>query len=104
MYFFSLRNPGSFLLVAGALIVSSFTNSVLHQPKSKSLFNGKDLRGWDTYVGPSYDTIQKKFVGKPVGLNNDPDRVFTVVKVETTLLLPLLRITSASENNVFIRS
>jgi Domain of Unknown Function (DUF1080) len=89
MHFFSLRYPGSFLLVAGALIVSSFTNWLFYQPKGKSLFNGKDLRGWDTYVGPAYDTIQKKFIGKPVGLNNDTDRVFTVVKVDGK---PALRI------------
>ncbi len=34
----------------------------------KSLFNGKDLSGWDTYLGPP-----RKL------LNRDPDRVFTVV-------------------------
>ena len=42
----------------------------------KSLFNGKNLDGWDVYVGSP---------GKgqpPRGLNNDPDGVFTVVEVD----------------------
>ncbi|MFZ6011080.1 MAG: 3-keto-disaccharide hydrolase [Bacteroidota bacterium] len=43
------------------------------------LFNGKDLEGWDTYIGPPYDTIQKKFLGGPLGLNRDPHHVFSVV-------------------------
>jgi hypothetical protein len=33
-----------------------------------ALFDGKDLRGWDVYLKA------------PIGLNNDPHRVFTVVK------------------------
>jgi hypothetical protein len=42
----------------------------------KSLFNGKDLDGWDTYLGPSNKEKE------PVGLNNDPKKVFTVVEVD----------------------
>ncbi len=80
MHPFLTRSTSSLLLISGILIFSNFSTSVSYQSKLKSLFNGKDLRGWDTYVGPAYDTIQKKFVGKPVGLNVDPDRVFTVVK------------------------
>lgn len=45
------------------------------------LFNGKDLSGWDTYLGPRYDTILQKTDTIPIGLNNDPARVFTVVKL-----------------------
>ena len=40
-----------------------------------SLFNGKDLRGWDTWLsyqpGSGNDEI--------LGLNNDPDKIFSVV-------------------------
>jgi hypothetical protein len=46
------------------------------------LFNGKDLSGWDTYLGPAYDPVAKQFVGAPLGLNKDPDRVFSVVEVD----------------------
>jgi hypothetical protein len=45
----------------------------------KQLFNGKDLSGWDTYIGPDLDDSGKPISGQPVGLNNDPKHVFTVV-------------------------
>ncbi|HLN56764.1 MAG TPA: DUF1080 domain-containing protein [Bacteroidales bacterium] len=50
--------------------------------KWQSLFNGKDLSGWDTYLGPAYDTVAKKRLEEPVGLNNDPAKVFTVVSMD----------------------
>ncbi|HVV55652.1 MAG TPA: DUF1080 domain-containing protein [Mucilaginibacter sp.] len=48
----------------------------------KSLFNGKDLSGWDTYIGPDLDDKGKFITGVPLGLNNDPRHVFTVVKMD----------------------
>jgi hypothetical protein len=45
-----------------------------------SLFNGNDLSGWDTYIGPPLDDLGKKLSDEPVGLNKDPRQVFTVVK------------------------
>lgn len=47
-----------------------------------SLFNNKDLDGWDSYLGPRYDTLTHEFAGERIGLNNDPDQVFSVVKDE----------------------
>ena len=44
-----------------------------------TLFNGKDLKGWDTYIGPPLDDFGKKMSDIAVGLNNDPKQVFTVV-------------------------
>ena len=44
-----------------------------------SLFNGKDLTGWDVYIGRPYDTVSRKFAGTPMELNNDPLKVFSVV-------------------------
>ena len=40
------------------------------------LFNGKDLTGWDTWLGKPYkgDTV--------VGLNSDPDKVYSVVEAD----------------------
>jgi hypothetical protein len=35
--------------------------NVLAQEKWVSLFNGRDLSGWDTYIGPSYDTLENKW-------------------------------------------
>lgn len=47
----------------------------------KSLFNGKDLKGFDVYIGA------KEKGGKPIGLNNDPLKIFTVIPlgIETVL-------------------
>lgn len=44
------------------------------------LFNGKNLDGWETYLGPRYNVQAGDFAGDRIGLNNDPDGVFTVVK------------------------
>jgi hypothetical protein len=44
-----------------------------------SLFNGKDLSGWDTYLAPPRDSNGKRISDQPIGLNNDPRHVFTVV-------------------------
>lgn len=54
------------------------------QPKEsedslQELFNGKNLKGWDTYIGPSYYTIQNKWSNESSGLNRDPLKVFSVV-------------------------
>ncbi|HXB43894.1 MAG TPA: DUF1080 domain-containing protein [Puia sp.] len=44
------------------------------------LFNGKDLSGWDTYIGPLFDSLGNKSSDIPVGLNKDPEHVFSVVE------------------------
>jgi hypothetical protein len=46
----------------------------------KYLFNGKNLDGWDTWIGPALDDAGKMLSKTPVGLNNDPNHVFTIVK------------------------
>jgi hypothetical protein len=47
----------------------------------QSLFNGTDLSGWDTYLGPTYDTVLNKFDSLSIpGLNNDIREVFRVVE------------------------
>lgn len=38
------------------------------------------MEGWDTYIGPVYDTLKKSFDSlKVLGLNNDRNKVFSVV-------------------------
>src|ERR1700720_4438716 len=49
-------------------------------PGWTSLFNGKDLTGWDTYLGPESDSNGKRISDQPIGLNKDPRHVFSVVK------------------------
>jgi hypothetical protein len=46
----------------------------------RSLFNGRDLEGWDSYLGPAYSEGEGEFDGAPMGVNVDPDGVFTVVQ------------------------
>jgi hypothetical protein len=47
----------------------------------QSLFNGTNLSGWDTYLGPTFDTVQNRFDSLSIpGLNNDPKKVFSVVQ------------------------
>jgi len=56
----------------------------------KPLFNGKNLDGWDTYLGrPHRDStgldLKKNDRGdyaEPLGVNKDPKQVFTVVEVD----------------------
>ena len=52
------------------------------QSKWGALFNGKNLDGWFSYIGPPLDDAGKKLSDIPVGLNNDPNHVFTVVELE----------------------
>ncbi|MEE8218113.1 MAG: hypothetical protein V3S03_04025, partial [Vicinamibacteria bacterium] len=40
-----------------------------------SLFNGKDLTGWDTFLSSQPDSGSKEILG----VNNDPEGVITVV-------------------------
>ena len=67
------------LLLLPCLLTVSFKDA---RQKSdwKALFNGKDFTGWDKYLAPDLDSTGKIITGKPIGLNNDPRNVFTVVK------------------------
>ena len=63
------------------MIFSAFlsTKQFAQNNEKTELFNSKDLTGWDTYIGPPLDNAGKKLSDVPVGLNNDPNHVFTVV-------------------------
>ena len=43
------------------------------------LFNGKNLSGWDTWLAPASDSNGRRLSDQPIGLNKDPQKVFTVV-------------------------
>lgn len=62
------------------VLCTSFVADVDQGIVADSLFNGKNLEGWDTYLGAPYDSVQKKFTGERLGLNVDPTSVFSVVK------------------------
>ena len=56
------------IIIAFAVIsINSFAQKGL-----KPLFNGKNLEGWNIYIGP------KEKGGSPIGLNSDPFNIFTV--------------------------
>lgn len=51
----------------------------------ETLFNGTDLTGWDTYLGPKWTQVNDSTfrpAGEPVGLNKDPGDIFSVVEVD----------------------
>ncbi|HET9487060.1 MAG TPA: DUF1080 domain-containing protein [Chryseosolibacter sp.] len=67
---------------AFVLLLLMFLSDSPDATKPRPLFNGKNLKGWETYIGPAYDSAQEKFTGKPFGLDVDPSRVFSVVQVD----------------------
>jgi hypothetical protein len=72
-----------FLLIVPLLLLAGCKSRPAEkQEKWQSLFNGKDLSGWETYLGPKYDTLLKKWDTVPVGLNVDPLNVFGVADVD----------------------
>ncbi len=67
------------VLLTACIFTFSFTPA---KQKSDwiSLFNKKDFTNWDKYIGPDLDSTGKIIGGKPIGLNNDPKNVFTIIK------------------------
>ena len=72
--------PSSFYFIIFILFTFDSTNLFAQNNNQVTLFNGKDLNGWNTYIGPPLDDAGKKLSDIPVGLNNDPKHVFTVAQ------------------------
>jgi len=72
------------------LLATMFLVSCDSAPQWESLFNGKDFTGWEIYLGvpdPSVDVpgMERDEDGKytrPLGVGNDPLKVFTVAVVD----------------------
>ncbi|MGK2860306.1 MAG: 3-keto-disaccharide hydrolase [Chitinophagaceae bacterium] len=60
------------------ILVAGFTKSFYQEGDWELLFNGRDMGGWDTYLGPPLDEKGKKLNDIPVGLNKDPNGVFSI--------------------------
>ena len=67
------------------MLASTVTLAQADKQGWQSLFNGKDLAGWDTYLrakhlsGYGTSRVNPDIpVAPPIGLNNDPLKVFTV--------------------------
>lgn len=73
-------------IVFAALLLSQ---NLASASDSKELFNGKNLEGWTSYLGPRYDKDKKDFDGPAVGANHDPYNVFDVVEIDNA---PAIRI------------
>lgn len=65
-------------LTLGALLLSVCAASTSGADKDDwtPLFNGKDLSGWETWLGKPHKGTEV------LGLNNDPNKVYTVVEVD----------------------
>ena len=64
-----MTKRNTFLLILSCILFSCGQNTSKPEP----LFNGKDLNGWDTYLGPKYDTLLNNFdTLQVIGLNKDP--------------------------------
>jgi len=77
---FTLFLP-SFL--AGIFLIFLFSKTKsLSLPGFKNLFNGKDLSGWYTYLGPELDASGKRIPNSSLGKNKDPRKVFSIVELD----------------------
>ena len=66
------RFPVIFLIT----VLFAILNSCCTEEPWQALFNGENLQGWDTWVGPTEEN------GEPVGLNKDPLNLFSVVDLD----------------------
>ena len=74
-----MKRYTSFILLSVIVImIGSFTKP-FNKDVWQMLFNGKDFSGWDTYIAPPFDDEGNKLSDVPVGLNNDPRHVFSIV-------------------------
>jgi len=82
-------NAAVFLLWIPVLAMVGMLEGSAKKGGWQTLFNGKNLKGWDTYLGPPVDSTGKKLTDIPVGLNSDPQHVFSVVRQDGE---PVIRI------------
>jgi len=70
-------------LLLSCLLITGFAfRGPGHPAGWTNLFNGKDLTGWDTWLAPRADSNGRRLSDEPIGLNQDPQQVFTVVPQE----------------------
>ena len=71
----------SFIYFVLFILLTFISSTIFAQGNSQvALFNGKDLTGWNSYIGAPPDDAGKKLSEIPVGLNNDPNHVFSIVQ------------------------
>jgi hypothetical protein len=69
------------LLISGLFALALLSATAQAKESWQSLFNGKDLTGWETYLSeqPSSANAYKSKPSSIRGVNNDPKHVFSVV-------------------------
>jgi hypothetical protein len=77
-------------LLASSIISPASSSAASAQPAATPLFNGRDLAGWDTFLGKPHPSTDVAGLARNadgtyaavVGANRDPRRVFTVVTID----------------------
>ena len=69
------------LILLLCLFMESCSIRLPEKNKWEYLFKGENLDGWETYLGPHFDTTLNRFDTMPIGLNIDPSEVFSLVKI-----------------------
>jgi hypothetical protein len=70
-----MKAHSTFILLTCLFVAFSLRSAETVAPWTP-LFNGKDLAGWDSFLGPATKTDPSH------GLNHDPDKVFTVQQID----------------------
>lgn len=77
-----------FFILTGLTIITSCQPVSKNNADFRPLFNGKNLQGWETYIGvpdssiniPGLKRNEKGKFTEPIGLNKDPLGIFSVVE------------------------
>jgi hypothetical protein len=93
-----MKSYPTIFLIALSFLLGCSTKSTDSTKNWQSLFNEKDLSGWETYLGPAYDTVlNKRDTTNVPGLNTDPDKVFSVITVDNA---PAIRISGTHNGGI----
>jgi hypothetical protein len=68
------------LLILPSLLLVALSPPLQPKEKWDPLFNGKDLSGWDTYLGRGFDSLGHRLNEPAPGVNNDLNKVFSVIQ------------------------
>jgi len=96
-----------FLIIIILFVAFSCTptkNADTQAIKWEVLFDGADINKWETYLGPCFDegvTWDNINSQKPVGLNNDPKDIFSIVEINGE---KVLRISGECWGGIFTKA
>ena len=87
-----------YFLVISLIAMMMFSVSCVSEPKWEQLFNGKDLAGWEIYLGVPHSSVdvpdmtrnEEGLYTEPLGVGSDPLCVFAVVAEDGA---PAIRVT-----------